>query len=156
TTAAPKNNEPLPFATGRAAGSEIEFGNRSQTENMVYTWRVYALDKQTGRIVWERVAKEGVPRTHRHIMQTQNNATPATDGTHVIVFFGSEGLYCYDVDGKLLWQKDLGPLHAAYVMDPTYEWTTANSPVIYKNLAILQIDMAKDSFIAAFDINSGK
>ena len=121
-----------------------------------HSWRVYALDKQTGRILWERVAHEGVPRTRRHVMESQANSTPATDGTHLVVFFGSEGLYCYDVDGTLLWKKDLGPLSSGRFLDPGYEWNTAGSPIIYKNLAILQVDLLENAFVAAFDMTTGE
>ena len=121
-----------------------------------HSWRVYALDKQTGRILWERVAHEGVPRTRRHVMESQANSTPATDGTHLVVFFGSEGLYCYDVDGTLLWKKDLGPLSSGRFLDPGYEWNTAGSPIIYKHLAILQVDLLENAFVAAFDMTTGE
>ena len=121
-----------------------------------HSWRVYALDKQTGRILWERVAHEGVPRTRRHVQESQANSTPATDGTHLVVFFGSEGLYCYDLDGTLLWKKDLGPLSSGRFLDPGYEWNTASSPIIYKHLVILQVDLIDNASVAAFDITTGE
>ena len=121
-----------------------------------HSWRVYALDKQTGRILWERVAHEGIPRTQRHVQESQANSTPATDGTHLVVFFGSEGLYCYDVDGTLLWKKDLGPLSSGRFLDPGYEWNTASSPIIYKNFVILQVDLIDNAFVAAFDLTTGE
>ena len=64
--------------------------------------------------------------------ESQANQTPATDGTHLVVWFGSEGLYCYDLDGTLLWKKDLGPLNSGYLVDPSFEWNTASSPIIYQ------------------------
>ncbi|HKW98438.1 MAG TPA: PQQ-binding-like beta-propeller repeat protein [Bryobacteraceae bacterium] len=120
-----------------------------------HSWRVYALDKATGKIIWERVAHEGVPKTKRHPKSSQASCTPATDGKHVVAFFGSEGLYTYDADGKLLWKQDLGALNAGWFYDPDYEWGVASSPIIYKNLVIVQCDIQKNSFIAAFDINDG-
>ncbi len=120
-----------------------------------HSWRVYALDKATGKIIWERTAHEGVPRTKRHPKSSQASSTPVTDGKHVVAFFGSEGLYAYDFDGKLLWQQDLGALNAGWFYDPDYEWGTASSPIIYKNLVIVQCDIQKDSFIAAYDVNDG-
>jgi outer membrane protein assembly factor BamB len=116
---------------------------------------VYALDKQTGKIIWERVAHEGVPRTKRHPKNSQASSTPATDGRHVVAFFGSEGLYAYDWEGKLLWKKDLGIMNAGWFYDPDYEWGVASSPIIYRNMVIVQCDIQQDSFIAAFDIDSG-
>ena len=115
-----------------------------------------ALDKRTGKIVWDRVAYEGVPKIKRHIKSTHASSTPATDGKHVIAFFGSEGLYCYDVNGKLIWKKDLGVLDAGWFYDPDYQWETASSPIIYKNMVIVQCDIQKNSFIAAYDLKDGK
>lgn len=120
-----------------------------------HSWRVYCLDKATGKIIWERVAHEGVPKTKRHPKSSQASSTPATDGKHIVAFFGSEGLYTYDLDGKLLWKQDLGALNAGWFYDPDYEWGTASSPIIYKNLVIVQCDIQKNSFIAAYDINDG-
>src|SRR5438270_10067895 len=70
-----------------------------------YRWQVYCLDKRTGSILWERTAHSGVPKIQRHPKATHANCTVATDGRHVVAFFGSEGRYCYDVNGRLLWQK---------------------------------------------------
>jgi len=120
-----------------------------------HTWRVYSLDKTTGKIIWEKVAHEGVPKTKRHPKSSEASCTPATDGKHVVAFFGSEGLYTYDGDGKLLWKQDLGLLNAGWFYDPDYEWGVASSPIIYKNLVIVQCDIQKNSFIAAYDINDG-
>jgi outer membrane protein assembly factor BamB len=120
-----------------------------------HSWRVYCLDKRTGKIIWERVAYEGVPKTKRHPKSSQASSTPATDGKHIVAFFGSEGLYTYDADGKLLWKQDLGNVNAGWFYDPDYEWGTASSPIIYKNLVIVQCDIQKNSFIAAYDINDG-
>jgi outer membrane protein assembly factor BamB len=121
-----------------------------------HSWRVYCLNKWTGKIVWEKTAHEGIPKTKRHIKSTHANSTPATDGKHVVAFFGSEGLYCYDMNGKQLWKQDLGILDAGWFYDPDYQWGTASSPIIYKNMVILQCDVQKNSFIAAFDVKTGK
>ena len=121
-----------------------------------HTWRVYCLNKNTGKILWETTAHEGVPKTKRHPTGSQANATPATDGKHLVVFFGSEGLYTYDYNGKLLWKQDLGVLNAGWSYDPDFEWGFGSSPIIYQNLVIVQCDIQKDSFIAAYDIGDGK
>jgi outer membrane protein assembly factor BamB len=156
TTAIPADEDSVTFRHGANAGSNVDAINRSTRDDVIYTWRVYALDRDTGKIVWNKAAHEGIPRSQRHVSQSQANSTPATDGTHLVVWFGSEGLYCYDFAGNLVWKKDLGPLKSGYVVDPSYEWNTASSPVIYKNLVILQVDLIKDSFIAAFDVKTGK
>lgn len=120
-----------------------------------HSWRVYAIDKRTGKILWERIAHEGVPRSKRHPKSTQASPTPATDGKHVVAFFGSEGLYAYDVEGRLLWKKDLGRLNAGWFQDPDLEWGVASSPIIYDDKVIVQCDVHGPSFIAAFRLKDG-
>jgi outer membrane protein assembly factor BamB len=121
-----------------------------------HTWHVYCVDKLTGKILWDKVAAEGVPKIKRHIKATHANSSPATDGKYVVAFFGAEGLYCYDIKGNLKWKKDLGLLDSGWFYDPDYQWGMASSPIIYKNLVIVQCDVQKDSFIAAYDIKTGK
>jgi outer membrane protein assembly factor BamB len=121
-----------------------------------HSWRLIALDKKSGKVLWDKVAYEGIPKTKRHPKSSQASATPVTDGRHVIVSFGSEGLYAYDFDGKLLWKKDLGVLNSGWFFDPDYEWGLGSSPIIYKNLVIVQCDIQKNSFLAAFDTDTGK
>ena len=84
-------------------------------------WMLYALDKRTGKILWERVAFEGQPREKRHIKSTYASATPATDGRIVVAWFGSQGVFAYDLNGRLLWQVDLGRLNVGAYDIPTYE-----------------------------------
>ena len=84
------------------------------------------------------------------------NPTAATDGAHVVVSFGSEGLYCYDRDGKLLWEKSLGKLDSGWFYDADYQWGFGSSPVLYRSLVIVQCDVGKDSFIAAYRLVDGK
>lgn len=119
-------------------------------------WTLYALDKRTGKILWERVAHEGVPREKRHIKSTYASATPVTDGRIVVAWFGSQGVYAYDLNGRLLWQVDLGRLNVGAYDIPTYEWGTASSPIIWNNLVILQCDTQDDSFLLALDAETGK
>lgn len=130
-------------------------GDASKDQSQ-HRWTLYALDKQTGRIVWERVAYQGEPREKRHIKATYANSTPATDGRIVVAWFGSQGLYTYDVNGRLLWKVDLGRLDAGAYDVPTLEWGTASSPIIWKDLVILQCDTQADSFIIAFNAKTGE
>jgi outer membrane protein assembly factor BamB len=120
-----------------------------------HQWRLIALDRRSGKVVWDRLAHEGVPKTKRHPKSSQASPTPVTDGRRVIVSFGSEGVYAYDFDGKLLWQRDLGVLNAGWFYDPDYEWGLGSSPIIWNGLVIVQCDIQKDSFIAAFDVATG-
>ncbi|HJP95558.1 MAG TPA: PQQ-binding-like beta-propeller repeat protein [Pyrinomonadaceae bacterium] len=121
-----------------------------------HAWKVFAIDKLTGKILWERTAYEGIPKVKRHPKSSHAASTPVTDGKTLIVNFGSEGLYAYDFNGKLLWKQDLGVLDAGWFYDVDYQWEYASSPIIYKNLVIVQADIQKNSFIAAYDIKTGK
>ena len=121
-----------------------------------HRWIIYALDKRTGKIIWERVAHQGVPVDKRHIKSTYANSTPATDGRIVVAWFGSQGVHAYDVNGRFLWKVDLGRLDLGAYDIPTYEWGPASSPIIWNNLVILQCDTQADSFILALDADTGK
>jgi hypothetical protein len=121
-----------------------------------HIWRLLALDRKTGKVLWDKVAHQGVPKTKRHPKSSQASPTPVTDGTHVVVSFGSEGLYAYSMKGDLLWTQDLGVLNAGWFYDPDYEWGVGSSPIIWKGLVIVQCDIQQKSFIAAFDVKTGK
>jgi len=121
-----------------------------------HVWKVYALDKLTGKILWERVAYEGLPKVKRHPKSTHADSTPVTDGKYLIALFGSHGLYAYDLDGKLLWKQDIGMLDSGWFYDPDYQWEHGSSPIIYRDLVIIQADVQKDSFIAAYSLKNGK
>ena len=127
-----------------------------RTDVSRHQFRLMALDRGTGKVVWDKVAYEGEPRVSRHPHNSYAAATPATDGKHVVAFFGSEGLYAFSVDGRQLWKQDVGILDQAAFDMPEYKWGYASSPVIYGNLAIIQCDQMKASFIAAFDLDTGK
>ena len=147
-------------AIGSDATQGIRTGQYGDVEPVAdttkHSWHLIALDKATGKVVWDKVAYEGVPKTKRHPKSSQASATPVTDGRVVVVSFGSEGLYAYDFNGKLLWKKDLGVLNSGWFFDPDYEWGIGSSPIIYKNMAIVQCDIQRGSFIAAFDTQTGK
>ena len=121
-----------------------------------HRWMIYALDKQNGKVLWERVAYEGEPLEKRHIKATYANSTPATDGRIVVAWFGSQGVYAYNVNGKFLWKVDLGRLDFGAYDIPTFEWGSASSPIIWKDLVILQCDTQTDSFIIALNANTGE
>jgi outer membrane protein assembly factor BamB len=127
-----------------------------RSDTAKHQWRVYALDRLTGKIVWDRLAYEGVPKIPRHPHNSYASATPATDGRHVVVSFGSEGIYCYDFKGDLVWKKDLGVIHAGKHNNPEYTWGTASSPILYKSMVIVLCDSLGDGYISALDVNSGR
>ncbi len=125
-------------------------------DSAVHEFKVYCLDKNSGKIIWERIAQKGIPKSRRHTKSSQANCTPATDGKYLVVHFGSEGLYCYDFTGTLLWKKDMGMLAPGPYTDPGVEWGYASSPVIFKDKIIVQCDIPKTPYIAALDLATGR
>ena len=122
-----------------------------------HEWKIYCLDKTSGKVLWERLAFAAAPKTKRHTKGSQANSTPVTDGQRVVAAFGSAGLLvAWDMNGKELWRATLGTLDSGWFFDPTYQWGHASSPVIHRNAVILQADMQKGSYIAAWDLATGK
>jgi outer membrane protein assembly factor BamB len=129
---------------------------QSVPDDTEHEWRVYALDKKTGAIKWQHSPYKGVPKIKRHMKNSHANSTLATDGERLIAFFGSEGLYAYDLKGTLLWKKDLGVLDTGYYMVPEAQWETGSSPVLHDGKIVLQVDVQKNSFLAVFDAKDGR
>jgi outer membrane protein assembly factor BamB len=121
-----------------------------------HRWMIYAIDKTSGDILWERVAHEGTPVERRHIKSTYASSTPATDGRIVVAWFGSHGVHAYDLNGAFLWKVDLGHVNMGAYDIPTYEWGPASSPIIWNDLVILQVDTQTDSFLLALDAATGE
>lgn len=144
------SSDPKPFKHGL-------YGDVEPSDDVaVHTWKTYCLDRKTGKIIWEQTAVKGAPKTKRHPKSSEASSTPVTNGTHIVSLFGSEGMYVYDMDGKLLWKQDLGVLNSGWFYDPDYEWAHGSSPIIYKDSIIVQADIAKGSFIAAYALKDGK
>jgi outer membrane protein assembly factor BamB len=121
-----------------------------------HAWHLYCLSRHTGRILWKRTVHRGIPQIKRHTKASHANSTPATDGKRVVVFLGSEGLHCYDRCGNRLWKKDLGMLDSGYYAVPDAQWGFGSSPIIFRGMVIVQCDVQKDSFVAAFDVKNGR
>jgi outer membrane protein assembly factor BamB len=121
-----------------------------------HRFELIALDGETGAVRWQRTAKVGIPQVKRHTKSSHASSTPVTDGKRVIAFFGSEGLYAWDMEGNLLWQKDFGLLDSGFFQVPSAQWGFASSPVIHDGRVIIQVDVQGQSFIAALDAATGE
>jgi outer membrane protein assembly factor BamB len=115
------------------------------------TLKVLAVDADSGQVLWERTAWEGNPYDTRHRRGSFASPTPIVDGERVYAWFGSEGLYTYDLDGRLLWKADLGGIASMGV-------GVGTSPVLHREHVILQCDedSGAKSFIVALDRRSGR
>jgi outer membrane protein assembly factor BamB len=121
-----------------------------------HSFRLYALDTLTGRIVWEREVHSAPPGAKRHLKSSQANSTPATDGQRVVVLFGTVGvLAAYDLEGRPLWRRDIGVLDCGDEVFGSTEWGHASSPLIHGDAVIVQADHKHGSFLAAYRLHDG-
>jgi outer membrane protein assembly factor BamB len=136
----------------------------SAQDNDAQQWKVICLDKTSGAILWEKTAYQGVPKLKRHTKSSHANCTVATDGANLVAFFGSEGLYCYDMNGELRWTKNFGTMRTSPMIyndapEPSgidLEWGFASSPVIHDHRVFIQCDILTNGFVAALDLADGK
>jgi len=127
----------------------------SADDGGAHEWRLLALDKASGKTLWNTLGCEATPRAKRHPKSSHCSSTPSTDGKHIAAIFGSEGLFCFDMNGKLAWKKDLGPMTSGYYVVPSAEWGFASSPVIHDGKVVVLCDVLTNSFLAAFDLSDG-
>jgi outer membrane protein assembly factor BamB len=134
---------------GKGKGRGGFGGGPKPTE--VYQFAIMCLDRQTGKVLWQQVAREEVPQEgYRQGEGSFASSSGLTDGTHLYAYFGSRGLYCYDLDGKPLWDQDLGKMRM--VMG----FGEGSSPALYHDTLIVNRDNEDNSFIIALDKNTGK
>jgi outer membrane protein assembly factor BamB len=120
------------------------------TANKPVKFLLIAVDRRTGKVKWERLAREEIPHQPRNRMGAWATASPTTDGERVYAFFGSRGLYCYTFEGKLIWEKDFGD------MDTGGDMGEGASPVLYKDKLIVNWDHFGEDFIAALEAATGR
>jgi outer membrane protein assembly factor BamB len=116
-------------------------------------WLILCLDKKSGKKKWEQVIRNAKPATKRHEKASHANTTLVTDGKHLIGFFGADGLYCLDLKGKLLWQKDLGAINVTW---RSIAWGYSSSPALSQDRIVVLCDDPKDPFVAALSLTDGK
>ena len=119
-------------------------------------WRILAFERETGKLIFNKLGHKAVPRAQRHPKATQCNSTPATDGKYIVTFFGSEGLFCFNMEGELQWHHDLGAMNAGYFKSPSAEWGFASSPVIHEGHAYVLCDVQEGSFIGKVILETGE
>lgn len=122
-------------------------------DNGVQRWMIFCLDKATGEIVWSRTVKDATPRAQRHTKATHANTTLATDGRHLISFFGSEGVHCHTLDGRHVWSRDLGIIN---VSKYGIGWGFGSSPTLFDDRIVLQCDAPDNPFLVALSVADGR
>ena len=115
----------------------------------IHRWMVYCFDLNTGQVLWKHDAHTGQPQVPRHPKSTYASETPTTDGQRLYVLFGDLGLWCYDLQGKPLWQRKIEPKKTEF------DYGAAASPVVHDGQVIVLYDNLEASWIAAFDAQTG-
>ena len=125
-------------------------GDRPTPPDSLHQWMVFCLDLETGDVLWKRQVHAGKPTTAIHLKSSFASETPVTDGVRVYAYFGNIGLFCFDLQGELIWEKFLTP------QKTRNGWGTAASPVLHKNRVYLVNDNEDDSYLLALDKNTGE
>lgn len=156
-----ETNEELPGSAPKAEPAETSsrkggkrkgpggFGGGSKPTKF-QEFVVLALDRGTGKILWRKTARKEVPHEGRHATNSYASGSPVTDGEHLYVPFGSRGFYCYDLNGNLKWEKDLGD------MQTKMSFGEGASPALAGNHLIIHWDHEAGSFIVALDKKTGR
>ena len=134
--------------TGGRRGGRGGGMSEAPTEEQKFT--VLALDRATGKTLWEHSPRTQLPHEGHHRDHGFASASPVTDGEHLIVSFGSFGLYGYDLKGKLLWEKDLGDMRTRN------SFGEGSSPALSGNTVVVLWDHEGEDFIVALDKRDGK
>ena len=124
--------------------------DRQDLVKVVYKYQVICVDLNSGKEIWRKSVKEGKPPMPRHSTNTYATETPVTDGERIYAYFGMNGVFCLNMDGNLLWQKDLG------VYEMRAGWGTASSPTRLDDRLFIQVDNQEQSFLVALQTSSGE
>lgn len=142
-----------PGTSSGPAPAEVPQGMRGMSTPRpaeVYQFVLMCIDRQTGKTLWQQVAREEVPHEGHHRDHGFASYSPVTDGSLVFAFFGSRGLHCYDMQGNRKWEKDLGRLRIKM------NFGEGQSPALAGDTLIVNWDHEGDDFIVALDKNTGK
>jgi outer membrane protein assembly factor BamB len=124
-------------------------GTMQYNAKVPHRWMVYSIDFATGRIRWQQEVRNFVPPTPKHIKNSFASETPVTDGERVYVFFADIGLFAFDMQGKLVWVKEMAP------MEREFGYGSGASPIVHKGRVYIVNDNEKKSFVAAYDSRTG-
>ena len=139
-------DKPATLVTGKNGGTKAADDNGEQE------WLVLCYDKQSGKELWRQTAHRGTPKATRHAKASHANTTVTVAGDNVVAFFGSEGLYCYDLDGKQKWKRDLGVVN---ISKYGIGWGYASSPAVFDDRIVLVCDDPKNAYVIALDLKDG-
>ena len=125
-------------------------GYRTERPKRYYRFLVYCVDRETGGVRWKRVATEQLPHEGHNYNHAYASGSPTTDGRRLYVTFGSRGIFCYDLDGNLVWKRDLGE------MVTRFGWGEGASPTLYGNSLAVNWDHEGSSALFVLDATTGQ
>lgn len=142
-------------ATDGNAPLQVKAGGKptAADDNGIQEWMVLCYDKSSGKELWRRTAHKGKPQATRHSKATHANTSVSIEGDKLLAFFGSEGLYCYDLDGNLNWKRDLGIIN---ISKYGIGWGFASSPAIRGDRIAIVCDDPTDPYVAVLRLSDGK
>lgn len=114
-----------------------------------YQFRLITYNRSDGSILWEKTLREESPHEGKHNDSSYASNSPVTDGEHIYAYFGSRGLYCLDMTGDLIWEKDLGNMRKAGTFGE------GSCPIIHGDIIVILQDQEEQSFITALDKRTG-
>jgi outer membrane protein assembly factor BamB len=123
---------------------------RGAQPNELYQFVLLCLDRQTGKTLWSRAVREELPHEGHHPDHGFASYSTVTDGDRLYAWFGSRGLYCFDLDGNLKWQKDLGRFQIKNAFGE------GGSPALYQDKLVIKCDHEGEDFIVVLDKASGR
>ncbi len=115
-----------------------------------YQFVVIAVDRRDGAILWKKVVREEAPLEAGHFTGSLASASPVTDGEFVFANFGAQGVYCLNLKGEVVWERQFGPLHTKHGHG------LGASPTLYGDTLIVNWDHEDGSFLVALDKRTGK
>ncbi len=124
---------------------------RPSRPTVYYKFEVLCFDRSTGDVLWQRTAREEVP--HEGYRQGDGGYacySPVTDGKNLYAYFGSRGLFCYDLDGNRKWERELGK------MTIVAQFGEGGSLTLYGDVLIVNRDHQGDSAILAINKHTGE
>lgn len=126
-----------------------KFETKTKAPKTYHQFMILCLDRSAGQITWQQVATERVPHEGHHPTHSYAAGSPCTDGQHIYASFGSHGIFCYTMDGKKVWERDLGTMYTRL------GWGEASTPVIYRDSLVVNWDNEGPSFLAVLDARTG-
>jgi len=129
--------------------SEPHPDDRTVPPDNIYEFTLFCFDADTGKQLWKQIACQKAPVSGRHKTNTYAAGSPTTDGERLFVSFGSHGVYCFDLEGKRLWSRDLG------TMRTRRGWGEASTPFLHQGSLIVPWDQEDQSRVFVLDAATG-